>query len=92
MCCLKYEQDTYEYLNKITPRVGSTVKTPHGKGTVEEANVITGKVKVRLEKNVDALPEEFDRADLKVLRENKAPQAEEIEQLDEENQSWEKNI
>ena len=84
MCCLKYEQDTYEYLNKITPRVGSTVKTPHGKGTVEEANVITGKVKVRLEKNADALPEEFDREELKILKESKIPKDDQNDEITDE--------
>ena len=42
MCCLKYEQDAYESLIKITPRVGSTVQTPDGKGTVVDANLLTG--------------------------------------------------
>jgi len=28
MCCLAYEQPAYEYLNRITPGVGSIVKTP----------------------------------------------------------------
>ena len=28
MCCLKYEQDAYEYLHTLTPNVGSTVNTP----------------------------------------------------------------
>ena len=30
MCCLAYEQPAYEYLNRITPGVGSIVKTPEG--------------------------------------------------------------
>lgn len=47
MCCLNYEQPTYEYLNKKLPSVGSTVKTPDGRGTVAEVATITGMVKVK---------------------------------------------
>ncbi len=28
MCCLKYEQDTYEELLKVTPKQGAYRKTP----------------------------------------------------------------
>ena len=37
MCCLKYEQDCYEELLKVTPKVGALVDTPNGKGYVEDA-------------------------------------------------------
>ena len=50
MCCLKYEQEAYEYLQKNTPRVGAYVKTPDFKGYVEEVNLLTGKLKVQQEK------------------------------------------
>ncbi|MCD7848122.1 MAG: stage 0 sporulation family protein [Oscillospiraceae bacterium] len=49
MCCLKYEQDGYEELLKITPKVGALVNTPSGKGTVTDANLISGKVTVKLD-------------------------------------------
>ncbi len=49
MCCLKYEQDGYEELLKITPKVGAYVKTPTCKGYVEEVNLLTGKLKVKPE-------------------------------------------
>jgi len=49
MCCLGYEQPAYDYLNRITPCVGSIVKTPEGTGTVVDANVISGKLRVRLD-------------------------------------------
>ena len=42
MCCLAYEQKSYEYLNSITPQVGSIVRTPDGEGTVIETNVVAG--------------------------------------------------
>lgn len=67
MCCLKYEQDVYEELIGLTPKVGSVVKTPDGDGIVEENNILGGTVKVRLSKNPDALPVQYGIHDIKVL-------------------------
>ena len=49
MCCLAYEQPAYEYLNRITPGVGSIVKTPEGVGAVVETNVLSGTLRVRMD-------------------------------------------
>ena len=49
MCCLAYEQPAYEYMNRITPGVGSIVKTPEGVGAVVETNVISGTLRVRMD-------------------------------------------
>ncbi len=68
MCCLKYEQDVYEELIGLTPKVGSVVKTPDGEGIVEENNILGGTVKVRLSKNPDALPVQYGISDVKVLQ------------------------
>lgn len=68
LCCLKYEQDSYEYLNKITPRVGSVVDTREGRGTVTESNLLTGKLKVSLERRPEALPSEYHRRDVKLVK------------------------
>ena len=47
MCCLKNEQDTYEYLNSRLPSVGDYVTTPGGmKGEVQIINVLRQLVKV----------------------------------------------
>lgn len=48
MCCLKYEQDGYEELLKITPKVGAVVKVNNNKGVVQEVNLLTGKLKILL--------------------------------------------
>ena len=53
MCCLKYEQDAYEELIKMSPKVGSVVTLPQGRGVVTDSNILTGKVKVRLEDDPD---------------------------------------
>lgn len=71
MCCLKYEQNAYEDLIKITPRVGSYVSTPEGKGMVVDISLLTGLVKVRLDRISDGAPMVFDRGVVKILREAK---------------------
>ena len=77
MCCLKYEQDAYEYLNSLTPSVGSTVKTPEGNAVVTDVNLITGYLTVRLSDS-DSLPFKIHRDDVKPLsRFKKRPKREE---------------
>lgn len=76
MCCLKYEQDAYDELIRITPRVGSTVMTSEGRGTVTEISLLTGLVKVRLDKAADGAPMVFDRKAVKSLREGSRPREE----------------
>ena len=66
MCCLKYEQDSYEELLRTTPKVGAIVKTPDGKGVVEEVNLLTGKLRVKNE-GTEAV-NTFDKNDVKVLK------------------------
>ncbi len=68
MCCLKYEQSSYEYLLKITPKVGAIVETPDGKGEVIDNNLLTGMLKVRLDRNPDAAPGKYSRKDVKIIR------------------------
>lgn len=79
LCCLKYEQDSYEYLNKITPRVGSVVETKEGRGTVTESNLLTGKLKVCLDRRPEALPAEYNRKEVKLVRKPKVSPEAEIE-------------
>lgn len=67
MCCLKNEQNAYEELLKITPKVGALVVTPDGdKGRVEEANLITGKLRIKTDKS--EVPVTLDRSEVKLLR------------------------
>lgn len=53
MCCLQYEQNSYDYLEKITPRKGSVVDCKEGRGTVVDYSLVTGKLKVMLESSVE---------------------------------------
>ena len=66
MCCLKYEQENYEELLKTTPKVGAIVKTADGRGVVEEANIITGKLRIKLDKT-DAVVT-LDKSEVEVLK------------------------
>lgn len=66
MCCLKYEQDSYEELLKTTPKAGAIVKTADGKGIVEEANLLTGKLRIKLDKT-DAVVT-LDKSEVEVLK------------------------
>ncbi len=68
MCCLKYEQDVYEELLSITPKTGAYVKTPDGKGTVVDANLLTGNLQVRLDNNSDAPPRVFKKEEVVLIK------------------------
>ena len=82
MCCLKYEQNGYEYLLKITPKPGAIVETSDGAGTVVDFSLLTGKLKVQLHNNPDAQPRVFDRKEVKLVKDAKIRVAkEEIEAL-----------
>ena len=49
MCCLKYEQEAYEYLLSKTPSVGSIVDTERGRGVVMNVSLLKGLLKVKLD-------------------------------------------
>ncbi len=68
MCCLKYEQETYEHLLRVTPKVGAIVETAEGRGKVIEANLITGMLKVALDRRPDAAPLSVHRHNVKTLK------------------------
>ena len=69
MCCLKYEQDTYEHLLRVTPKVGAIVKTPAGKGLVVETNLLTQTLKVKMDNTPDeAAPQTFKVREVKLLK------------------------
>ena len=71
MCCLKYEQDTYESLIRSSPKVDSFVDTPEGRGTVVESEILRQRVKVQMENDPDTV-KVFSNEDIAVLRNGKA--------------------
>ncbi len=68
MCCLSYEQPAYEYLGRITPGLNSVVETPDGEGVVNEVNLITGMLRVRLDGATDMSPHYYHRDAVQYLR------------------------
>ena len=68
MCCLKYEQEAYEHLLRHTPKVGAIVEIREGRGTVVENNLLTGMLKIRLERRPDAAPVVIERHEVKLIR------------------------
>ena len=66
MCCLKNEEDTYEYLNSRLPAVNDTVTTEDGlKGEVHSVNVLRQTVKVVVEVGDEKEIREYDVKQLK---------------------------
>ena len=66
MCCLKNEQETYEYLNNRLPSVGDSVITPTGMhGEVSGVNVLRQLVKVVVDNGEEKELQEYAVDDLK---------------------------
>ena len=68
MCCLKYEQESYEYLLRTTPRTDSVVNTPAGRGIVTDVSLLRGRIKVILDSQTDSVPKVFDRSEVSVIK------------------------
>lgn len=70
MCCLQYEENSYEYLNKITPKRGSIVDCKEGRGVVVDVSLLAGKLKVALDSSVEgAAPVVVNREECVVVKE-----------------------
>ena len=66
MCCLKNEEETYEYLNSKLPGIGDTVTTATGlKGEVASVNVLRQKVKILVDVDDEKELQEYDVSELK---------------------------
>lgn len=87
MCCLKYEQETYEYLLNRAPKVDAVVQTPNGQGTVVQVNLLRELVKVKLDSEQGTDIIDFSFNDVKVVKDvvEKAPELDEqvLEELKE---------
>lgn len=68
MCCLKYEQNSYEHLHKITPRKGAIVDCREGRGTVVDVSLLTGMLKVQLDSSPEGLPVVVNRNEVRVVK------------------------
>ena len=86
MCCLKNEEETYEYLNSRLPNVGEYVTTIEGlKGEVQSVSVLRQLVKVIVEVNDEKEIREYKVDELKFRpkrrRDNTKISAEEMKKL-----------
>ncbi len=68
MCCLKYEQSTYDELLTVTPRQGALVETESGVGTVEYVNILTGNMKVKIENEKETVYIDCNAKDVKIIK------------------------
>ena len=69
MCCLNYEYQTYEEELRLTPPVGSRVKTPDGVGTVTEITPLSGMLKVSIsDKQGNVSVRQIHRDEVTVLK------------------------
>ena len=67
MCCLKYEQNCYEDFLKTTPKIGAFVDTAEGRGVVQDANLLTGMLTIKLDKKPD-VPFIVNKEEVKVIK------------------------
>jgi len=76
MCCLKYEESTYNELNKNMPGPGDIVRTPDGDGEVLNVNILrqTAKVAVRKKPNEDPTTAVYTEEQMTILE--RRPQCE----------------
>ena len=70
MCCLKYEQEAYEDLLRITPKVDALVETPAGTGVVTETNILRGTIKVCMDSAPDLPAKAFHRSEIKIIKDS----------------------
>ena len=71
MCCLKHEQDVYEDKLSRLPNVGALVKTPEGKGIVEDVQVLKEIVTVKIENGDDKIKKLFNSSEIEILKNSK---------------------
>ena len=72
MCCLKNEEETYEYLNRKLPNIGDAVTTDDGlKGEVQSVSVLRQTVKVLVTVEDEKELREYKVQELKFKRRNR---------------------
>ncbi|MBU5487206.1 stage 0 sporulation family protein [Clostridium sp. MSJ-8] len=68
MCCLNYEQSTYEEIRRNLPKIGSIVKTEDGKGEVVSNNVVKESVKVKVKRGDEDVIEEYKIENIELIK------------------------
>lgn len=67
MCCLGYEDEYYDEVSKVMPKIDSYVKTKDGRAKVVSNDMLRKRVKVKFEEKDGSVKfEEYELADIKV--------------------------
>ena len=87
MCCLKYENDTYEEKLKRLPHVGAIVKTEDGQGEIDNVEVLAERVRVKItDADNNITYKKYNVKDIKVIKdivkENEEVETEELKELE----------
>lgn len=67
MCCLNYEQTTYEDIRKRMPTVGSIIETNEGKAEVVSNNIVKEIVKAKFKKGDEEVIDIFPISEIKLI-------------------------
>lgn len=84
MCCLAYENGYYAEACKKTPKVGSEVGTPDGKGMVVNVNMLKMEAKVKIEDKDSVSYHDYKIEDLKFRRNADQGKRDDDEKIDDE--------
>ena len=69
MCCLGYENSTYEEILSRLPKLNSQVEVKSGKGTVVYLDILRERVSVKLPQGEDSfIVEDYDATEVKVFQ------------------------
>lgn len=69
MCCLRYEQESYEEKLARMPKIGAIVKTEDGEGTVDSIETLKEKIRVKFEDKEDGYYfKKYKASDVKILK------------------------
>ena len=77
MCCLSYENDYYAGAFKKMPKIGATVDTPEGRGSVISTDMLKMTVRVKIEKDGAVFYRDYPVADVTFKRNAEAEKDEE---------------
>jgi len=72
MCCLTFENETYQQLNEYFPKIGKTIQTIHGKGKVIRHNSLSQVFVIRLtdETEVEIGMDDIIESETEILTDN----------------------
>lgn len=73
LCCLSYENDQYRQMKSVMPKLGQTIETPGGPGTVMSMQLLKELVTVRLEEDNAEITFRCDELGLTTAHRRPAP-------------------